>query len=212
LSIDPHSDAVVLLSNKPELFNYSGNYYPSLSDHALIYGALKERLNLNRPRIIKVRSYKNFESNLFKQCLSTAPWHICHLLDEVDDQARAWNLLMNDILNDLGPIKTMRVRDKDVPFLTSEWKRTIRAKRRATTKFLKNKTQENWELKRKARKKATKQRRIVIREYWKKKAQALKTSPRDFFKTFRPFLNTKGNANNGRIKLNVNDYRTERSC
>jgi len=138
----------VLLSNKPELFKYSGNYYPSLSDHALIYGVLKERLNLSRPRINKVRSYKNFESNLFKLCLTTAPWHICHLFDDVDDQAHAWNLLMNDILNDIArPIKTMSVRDKDVPFMTSEWKRAIRAKRRTTAKFLRNKTQENWELK-----------------------------------------------------------------
>lgn len=71
-------------------------------------------------------------------------------------------------------------------------------------KFLKNKTQENWELKWKARNKATKQRRIAIREYWKKKAQDLKTSPRDFFKTYRLFLNTKGNAKNGELKLNVN--------
>ena len=88
----------------------------------------------------------------------------------------------------------MRVRDKDVPFMTSEWKRAIRAKRRATAKFLKNKTQENWELMRKARNEVTKQRRIAIREYWKKEAQDLKTSPIDFFKTFRPLLNTKGNA------------------
>ena len=32
---------------------------------------------------------------------------------------------MNDILNELAPIKTMRVCDKDVPFMTSEWKRAI---------------------------------------------------------------------------------------
>jgi len=95
----------MLLSNKPELFKYSGNYYPSLSDHALVYGVLKESLNLSRLRSIKAPSYKNFESNLFKQCLSTAPWHICHLFDEVDDQTHAWNLFMNDILNDLAPIK-----------------------------------------------------------------------------------------------------------
>ena len=31
----------------------------------------------------------------------------------------------------------------------------------------------------------------------------IKTRPRDFFKTFRPFLNTKGNAKNGEIKLIV---------
>ena len=47
---------------------------------------------------------------------------------------------------------------------------------------------------RKARNEVTKQRRIAIREYWKKEAQNLKTSPIDFFKTFRLFLNTRGNA------------------
>lgn len=64
-------------------------------------------------------------------------------------------------------------------------------------------TQENWKLKVKARNEAGKQI-IAIREYWKTRAQDLKTSPRDFFKTFRPFLDTRGNAKNGEIKLNVN--------
>ena len=42
-------------------------------------------------------------------------------------------------------------------------------------------------------------------KYWKKKAQDLKTRPTDFFKTFRPFLNTKENAENAQIKLNGNE-------
>ena len=55
----------VLLSNRPELFQYSGNYHPCLSDHALIYGALKQKINLNKPKIINFRSFKNFDSQLF---------------------------------------------------------------------------------------------------------------------------------------------------
>jgi len=70
----------VLLSNKPELFKYSGNYYPSLSDHALIYGVLKGRVNSNKPKVITFRSFKNFEPDVFKQHLSTAPWHTGQLL------------------------------------------------------------------------------------------------------------------------------------
>ena len=63
----------VLLSNRPELFQYSGNYYPCLSDHALVYGALKQKINLNKPKIITFRSFKNFDSELFKRHLDTAP-------------------------------------------------------------------------------------------------------------------------------------------
>lgn len=49
----------VLLSDEPELFKCSGYYYPSLSDHALIYGVLKERLNPNKPIVTTLRNYKD---------------------------------------------------------------------------------------------------------------------------------------------------------
>ena len=48
---------------------------------------------------------------------------------------------MNDVLHDLAPIKKTRVRDNDVPYMTSEWKSANRAKRKADAKYLKNKTQ-----------------------------------------------------------------------
>ena len=110
----------VILSNKPELFKYSGNYYPSR--------VLKGRVNSNKPKVITFRSFKNFEPDVFKQHLSTAPWHIVQLFDEVDDHAHTWNLLMNDILDEVAPVKSMRVRDKDIPYMTSKWKSAIRAK------------------------------------------------------------------------------------
>ena len=124
---------------------------------------------------------------LFKQHLSTVPWHIGQLFDEVDDQAHAWNLLMNDILDELAPVKSMRVRDKDVPYMTSKWKSAIRAKRKATSKYLKNKTQENWERRRKARNEATKQRRIAIKDYWRKKAETSRLNQETFSKLLSLF-------------------------
>ena len=49
---------------------------------------------------------------------------------------------MNDVLNDLAPVKNMRVHDKDVPYMTPEWKSAIRAKLKANAKYLKKKTPE----------------------------------------------------------------------
>ena len=80
----------------------------------------------------------------------------------------------------------------------------VRAKRKATTKYLKNKTKENWELKRKARNEATRQRRIAIKEYLRKKSEDLKMRPREFFNTFRSFLNKKDHTYNTEIHLNDN--------
>lgn len=86
----------------------------------------------------------------------------------------------------------MRVRDNDVPYMTSKWKRAITAKRKATSKYLKNKAHENWELRRKARNEATKQRRIAIKDHWRKKAEDLKTKPRDFFQNLQAVPKYKG--------------------
>ena len=81
---------------------------------------------------------------------------------------------MNNILDEVAPVKKMRVRDKDVPYMTSHWKSAIRTKRKANDKYLKDKTPENWELRRKARNEATKQRRIAIKQYWYNKSNDLK--------------------------------------
>ena len=127
----------VLLSNRPELFQCAGNYYPCLSDHALIYGILKYKGNPNRSKVITFRSYKNFDPEDYKQLLSSAPWHVGQLFDEIDDQVHVWYLLMKDILDVMAQVKRMRVRDKVVPYMTSDWKSAIRAKRKATARYFK---------------------------------------------------------------------------
>ena len=66
----------VLLTNKPEQFKCGGVYYPSLSDHALIYGIFTESLQRHLSKLINFRSYKNFDPEKFTQDLSEAPWHV----------------------------------------------------------------------------------------------------------------------------------------
>lgn len=87
--------------------------------------------------------------------------------------------------------------------MTSDWKS---AKRKATARYLKNKTRENWELRRRTSgNAATKQRRIAINEFWRKETEDLKNNPKCFYKTFtEPFLSTKDSTKGEEIPLNVN--------
>ena len=57
-TITSHSLIDVLLTNRPELSKQSGNYYPALSDHALIFGIVRDRIKSNKPKIISFRSLK----------------------------------------------------------------------------------------------------------------------------------------------------------
>lgn len=60
--------------------------------------------------------------------VDSAPWHVANISDSLDDQYSYWNTLLSQALDDHAPVKRMRVRSKDVPYMNSDWKRAIRMK------------------------------------------------------------------------------------
>ena len=72
-----------------------------------------------------------------------------------------------------------------------EWKAAVRNKRKYAIQSAKDRTPENFELKKKYRNIATRERRKALTAYWYKKSEEMKSKPHDFFDTFRPFLNNK---------------------
>lgn len=61
--------------------------------------------------------------------------------------------------------------------LTSGQKNAIKLKRKYAKQYANNRTNENWELKKRWRNIATKYRRQVIQEYWQRKTEDLKAYP-----------------------------------
>ena len=88
--------------------------------------------------------------------------------------------------------------------MTLAWKKAIRNKRKYAVQFSKNRTQENFELKKEYRNIATRERRKAIKHYWRKKSEELNEKPSEFYKTFRPFLNNKS-TNSSEISLRNED-------
>ena len=90
------------------------------------------------------------------------------------------------------PIKKLRVREKDAPYITREWKEAIRKKRKYAKCHQKLQTEESdQQLRKQWRNIATSIRRKAIKQYWKEISDELRTNPRTFFKTFTPFLRDK---------------------
>lgn len=106
----------MLLSKRLELFKRSGIYHPALSYQALVHGILKDKVNPSKPKIITFRSNKGFNAEKFNEHVSTAPWQVGEIFDEVDD---FWNTMMKNTVDEHMPVKKRRVRDKDVP--TAQW-------------------------------------------------------------------------------------------
>lgn len=67
-----------------------------------------------------------------------------------------------------------------VPYMMTNWRNAIRAKRRALATYQNDKSDSNWDALHIWRNEATRQRRIAIKSYWKSKSDHLKEKPADF--------------------------------
>ena len=108
---------------------------PGLRDHALVYAFMKEKVVKFKTKVVNFRSCKNLDGQAFKDDLATVPWHIAEVFDDVDDQSEFFSLLLKDFVDELMPWKRMRVRDGDVPYITTEWKEAIRRRTKAKIWF-----------------------------------------------------------------------------
>ena len=86
-----------------------------LSDHALVFSFVNEKLPRSKMKIIRFRSTKNFNDNAFRVYLQVAPWRVGEVFDDVGDRAYFTSTLIRDIVDEHMPLKKVRVRDKDVP-------------------------------------------------------------------------------------------------
>ena len=165
----------VILTNAPKMFKKCGTYEPEISDHRQTKKTDFEKLN--RDSI-------------------DAPWHVGDIFSNSDEKYDYWRALFESIVDKHAPMKKKRVREKDIPYMTAEWKQAIRNKRKYAVLFAKNRTVENLELKKKYRNIATQERRNAIKAYWHKKSEELQSRPNKFFKAFRPFISTKTKDSN----------------
>ena len=107
----------VILTNKPELFKDCGVCDIGKSDFALIYGLMKERNSIQESKVLTVRNYKQLNEKQLQMDLETAPWYVSSIFESIDDQYFYWHSLLNSNINDHVPLKKMRVRAVDVPYI-----------------------------------------------------------------------------------------------
>ena len=125
-------------------------------------------------KVISFRSFKNLNENELLKDLGVASWHVGDIFASVDDRYFYWSKLVNDVLDNHAPQKKLRVRSRDVEYITPEWKTAIRMKRKYTEKFAKDSSQENLINKNELRITATKLTRRAIKEYWKTKTDSVR--------------------------------------
>lgn len=201
----------VMLTNRPDYFIKSGTFDPEISDHCLIYGILNEKTIHYQQKTIMSRNLKSITFEPIAEELTNALWQVGEVFNDIDDRVDYWNGLVRDLVDAHAPLRKKRVREIDVPYMTLNWKNAIRRKRKYAQLYAKNKTAENYDLKKKYRNLATKERRKAIKEFWMKKTDDLKQKPWESFKAFRPSLGKSKGSNTIILETEGNAAETNES-
>jgi hypothetical protein len=180
----------VILTNTPRKLYPCINLNTGLSDcHNLIGAATKMHIARNCDKIIKYRSYKNFDVDAYKNDLSIAPFHVSCIFDDPDDALWAHNTLLMPILNEHAPLKSKIARRQSLPCMNGELRRAINVKAMLRRKYDRNRRDDvAWERYRCQRNKVNRLKAQSISRYFQERCSSSARSRRQFWKTIRPFI------------------------
>ena len=134
----------VILTNRSDLFDITGVVDFGRCDHALIYGFLKPKVKIYPSKVITFRIFKNLEEYSFKSDVRHAMTNVeLNNISSPNDQYSSWHKEITKVLDYHVTIKKMRGRERDVPYITPEWKEAIRKKRKYAKRYERLQTQES---------------------------------------------------------------------
>ena len=134
----------LIFTNSPHRVTQSGVLNLSLSDHYMIFCNRTCKLPRSKPKVLNVRSFKNFNPTAFQDDLRNLPWDIIYLFDSPDDAWFAMEQLLSDVGNKHAPLRTMRVRGDQPQWMTDEIRIAMKTRDYPKHKASKDKLEKDW--------------------------------------------------------------------
>ena len=156
---------------------------------------------LTEPRRIIYRSYKNFDDDAFIKDVTSAPFHVARIFDDVHDASWFTSSLLNDVIDHHAPCKSKLIKCDSVPYMNSELRKALYKRNMVRNKFRKF-GKAYWEENRIHRNNVVSIRKRSIANYFSKNCSR---KDKTFWSTVSPFMTDKKNKNGGKIILQEGD-------
>ena len=190
----------IITNNSKRLAGYL-NACIGVSDfHNIVCAATKLKRPSFTPQLITYRSYKNFDESKYVQELSSAPFHVATIFDDVDDIMWFHNRLLTEIVEVHAPLKKKVIKRKQVPYMNGNLRRAINVKAMLKRKFDKYKSQDSWEKYKRQRNQVNRLKRESMLYYFKERCNGTNNA-HEFWKTISPFMSNKNSNSNCNIPL-----------
>lgn len=191
----------VILTNKPNKCQNATNFNCGLSDyHNLISVQLKGEIPKLKKDYVTYRSFKNFDHEKFLQELQSEQLDVITEHSNVETAYHNFETTFIKVVDKNIPLKKRRYITHPAPFMNKGLRQEIYKKRTLHNKFLKQKTNKNWEAYRKQRNFVNKLKKKSVQKYFYERCAGGPKSS-DFWPTIKPFLSSKGVKTNNSITL-----------
>ena len=111
------------------------------TDHAQVIAELLIKKEKS-PKLSKgykfIRSFKNFNQSQYNQSLAMKQWELLGSTENVNEMASMMNKFLVETLNEIVPLKKVKIRNNHVSALTNETKHMIKERNKARKENLSN--------------------------------------------------------------------------
>ena len=157
----------LIIVSHPEKITTAGVSHLGISDHSFVYANLRMRKEKSSLMIKTINNYRTFNQQKFRNDIESAPWSVCEIFDDIDDQVWAWQHLYQEIVSDHIPTRQVRTRKNKLPWITNEIKKEQNKRYRLLKIYKANKDTHTWSLYKATRNRVKKLIRDAELTYWR---------------------------------------------
>ena len=105
-------------TNKPSKLSEVKVFQNGSSDHKLVFTTRYTKAQISKPRIVRKRSYKNFDPVQFLSRLRSVSWWELYQCTDVNTAVSILTRNLTVLLDEMAPIKSIQIRTKYAPWLS----------------------------------------------------------------------------------------------
>ena len=110
----------------------------------MIYCILKLRTDKPQLEYKDVRSYKNYDSEIFQTELSGLPFREIYRINDVNEKIGFFNKLFTNTLDKHAPIECIRIKGRTNKFINNELKSMMKLRDKSLKVFHLSRKNEDW--------------------------------------------------------------------
>ena len=125
--VTPHSSTLLdfIMTNSVNI-SKAGVIDPGVSDHSLVYVIRKFKRPKGEPKIIRVRSFKNFVDDDFLRDLRNSDWSYFLNFTDLDQSCDIFNSIVKTVADKHAPFVTHKIKGKIEAWVTNDLLQAIK--------------------------------------------------------------------------------------